>query len=160
MLRICRIYVESYRLQVQFSFHSCNLNSTNLHFLGQDNKNKDFKAWHGSWKCSRIKHYQYPHPKVLHTCSAYDDVKLSAINDLAKEASQQYITSSIFQQLRAQTEAHYNAVLYNWKSHKKPCKFSNTERTCEGQALYVFERNGVNIYQVYVLHILTLCRRQ
>jgi hypothetical protein len=122
------------------------LNITNLQLLGQDNKNKDYKAWHSSWKCSGIKHCQYAHEDVLRICTAYDEVKLSAINDLAKETSQQYITASIFQRLRTQTEAYYNGVLRNWKIDNRPCEYSDKERTCQGQALHVFERNGVHIY--------------
>lgn len=95
---------------------------------------------------------------MLRICTAYDDVKLSAINDLAKETSQQYITASVFQRLRTQTEAYYNGILRNWKVDNGPCEYSNTERTCEGQALHIFERNGVRIYWVYVVHMLTACR--
>jgi hypothetical protein len=95
---------------------------------------------------------------VLRICSAYDDVKLQRINDLQQFASQQYITSSITDKLRRQTEAYFNGFMDNWNQNTRRCVFSTTERTCLHRQAEIFDRNGVSICGAYAEYVLTVYR--
>jgi hypothetical protein len=78
---------------------------------------------------------------VLRICSAYDDVKLTNINNLQQHASQKAVSASITDKLRAETEAYFNGFLKNWNQNIYRCMYG--ERVKEDQLAYSFEMGSV-----------------
>ena len=92
---------------------------------------------------------------MLSTCSEYSDVILADIPKLAQTSSATILASRIESKIRAETEAFFNAFLYNWDI-QGPCRFPTGERVCGGQRPRIFRRNNVGICYTYTLYILTI----
>lgn len=115
------------------------------------------KAHHLSYRCSGIRHCEYAHPDILSIREAYNNVQPDQINSIQQYASQVYLSASITQKLRTQTEAYYNAAIANWTRSPYRCQF-NGEPACFDRTIQVFTRNKVCIYLAYVEHLLIIDR--
>ena len=106
------------------------MNKTTLDILGTKPNRKAFKAQHCEYKCSRIKHCEFAYPDVLRIYPAYDDIVLEDIPKLAQQASATIVESKVEVQLKEQTEAFFNAFLYNQHTFSSLCQFPLGERVC------------------------------
>ena len=98
---------------------------------------------------------------MLRIYPVYNNVKLDRINDLQQFASQQYLSSSITDKLRHQTEAYFNRFIDNWNQNPHRCIFSfqpSFEPTCLNRQVEIFSRNRVYINSVYTETILIVYR--
>ena len=94
---------------------------------------------------------------MLRICPAYDKVKLTEIDDLRKKSSRPFINLSIFERLKASTEAYWNAFQSNWKKDTGPCIHPLSQASvCHGQEPKLFKRNNVCICSTYADHILII----
>lgn len=127
--------------------------------LDEKKKSEINKTWHRSYHCTGIKHCEYAHPDMLRICQAYNDVKLEKINDFRKKYTFQPTSAPIFERLKRQTEAFFNAYKDSWEEERGPCTFRNTrERICQGQKIEVFTRNEVSVHLTHTLHMLIISR--
>ncbi|KAH8591879.1 hypothetical protein B0O99DRAFT_674900 [Bisporella sp. PMI_857] len=68
--------------KIQFSLFETRQKTTKLSIFENNHQ-----AHHLSYTCSGIKYCEFAHKDVLRICSAYDDVKLTNINNLQQYAS-------------------------------------------------------------------------
>jgi hypothetical protein len=145
MLSMYRAYAYLILIQIQFSLHRIGtINETRVQYLGSSLDKDRNKAWHMTYRCSGIRHCEYSHEDILRICPTYDDVSVDSLYELAQEAGRKVQASSVFERLRAYTEAQFNAFIENWQGIQGPCRYPGTsERTCHGRLPKVFERNQV-----------------
>jgi hypothetical protein len=96
---------------------------------------------------------------MFRICSGYNEVQLNHIHDFQRRYRFQVDSSSIFERLKRQTDAFYNAFKAEWDQENGPCTMNSTgEKCCQGQRIEVFERNNVSVCSALSQHMLTIFR--
>lgn len=79
-------------------------NKIALKFLVKENDIKHAKAFHQLYKCTEIHHCKYAHMNILHSCKAYDKIKIKDINQLQQHFSHSFFNASVDERILKHTE--------------------------------------------------------